>query len=227
MKYTVIGRALPERANIQFEEITWRSSAQIAVSVKCEASQVTVTVDDTRVDGDISAFVTAEHIASTIVSCLGFALATSYSVELVQLVGDSGTQVVGKRIEGLMFDEPGGIFERATMLARLDLHFRFAVSDYTAALSRPIDCGFLCYRAMESIKSSFGSAQGRTPWEVFHQALGTNQAEILEKVKSFADPVRHGNWEELPQTSAAQRFAMLSLTRDILERYLNLKSPRP
>jgi len=95
-----------------------------------------------------------------------------------------------------------------------------ALRDYARAIREVMHCAFLCYRAIEAIKSSFAATTGRDGWADMHTALGTSRQTIEAVVKDFADQVRHGNWFSFRPTTSAQRNEMLLLTRDILDRYL-------
>lgn len=220
MKFTAVGRVHPERADIFFSKITWQSESSGSVSIACESSQLCVSLDDSRIDGYVTAFVTAEHIAQTVVSSLGYSLGCGYSAEIIQVIEDSGeSHCFGVMAENLRFEDHNPVFSSALGLARQNLYFRFALQDYTRALTEHTDCAFFCYRVIEAIKSSFAARSQGGGWAEMHTALGTNEETITSTIKAFADPVRHGNWFALPQTTAQQRNDMLSLTRSVLETY--------
>jgi hypothetical protein len=226
MRYIVTGRAHPERANISFELVNVSISATEFISAKCESSQLSVVVNVDAVDGTTSAFVTAEHFAQTVVSSLGFALGCGYSVEMIQVIDQEGKALVfGVAPGNLQFDHPDLLFNRALRLALEDLFFRLAVRDFMTAITESVDCATYCYRAIESIKSAFAFRTGQDRWDDMHAALQTDRKTIEDRVKDFADPIRHGNWAAIKPTSAAERNVMLVLTRDILYRYLEHVQP--
>src|SRR5438552_10567122 len=104
MRYMVTGRVHPERANVCITPCSWTHRDGGEVVVRCEASQLTVTLNDSRIDGHVTAFVTAEHVAQAVVSALGFSLATGYTVELIQVLEEAGeVHVFGVRTPELMF----------------------------------------------------------------------------------------------------------------------------
>ena len=226
MRYVVTGRVHPERANVSISPCSWTHPDGGEVVVRCESSQLTVTLDDPRIDGHVSAFVTAEHVAQAVVSALGFSLATGYSVELIQVLEESGAvHVFGVRTPELMFEPHGPVFAAAAELSKRDLFFRMALADYARAFRDSLACAAYCYRAIEAIKSAFGPGDDSRLWPKMHDALGTDRENIDRAVKPFADPVRHGNWSELPPTHSAQRAEMLRITRDVLARYLSFRRP--
>jgi hypothetical protein len=226
MRYIVTGRAHPERADINFDVITLPVSDTEFISARCEASQLSVLLDIDAVDGTTSAFVTAEHHAQTIVASLGFALGCGYSVEMIQVIDrDGAAQVFGVAPDNLRFDDPIPLFNRVLRLALEDLFFRLAVRDFVMAITESLDTATYCYRAIEAIKSAFVFRTGRDRWDDMHAALQTDRSIIDDQIKGFADPIRHGNWGAARPTTAAQRNAMLVLTRDILYRYLEHVRP--
>ena len=201
--------------------------------VNCDASQITVALDMPKVDGWLSAMVIAEDIASIIVGGLGFSLGSGYSLELIQVTEEDGTpHVLGvrpsnpnKQDETLAFNPHTEIFNRALLLASRDIFFRLAVRDYLQAINDIRDCATYCYRAVESLKSSFAMRSGHDRWNEMHAALGTDRQLIITTIKQYADPVRHGNWVNAKPTDNFIRWSMLAATRDILNRYLDLEQP--
>lgn len=227
MKYVVTGRALPERADISFGRCQLQLPEGGLVVASCDSSQFTVVLDVPNIDGWVSAYILGTEIAGIILASLGFALGTGYSVEALQVTEEDGTpHVFGVRPQGLAPGEYLSIeptqpnFNSALNLAMRDVFFRLAVQDYVRAIKETADCATYCYRAIEAIKSSFVLKTGLDRWEDMHQALGTNRDEIVSTVKSFADPVRHGNWASTKSTNSLERWKMLWLTRNILVKYL-------
>lgn len=82
-----------------------------------------------------------------------------------------------------------------------------------------------CFRAVEAVKSAVEFRTGFEGWGPMHKLLGTSRADIDLKIKSFADPVRHGNWIAMKPTTAAIRNEMLLLTRAVLLGYLDKYKP--
>ncbi len=221
MKYMVTGRVHPERADVSFSQQIWQTANSGSVTISCDSSQLTVLVDLPDIDGYVAAFIVAEHVAQSVVSSLGFALGTGYTVELIQLIEETGeSHVFGARPDGLHFETSLTIFASTLDLIKQNLFFRLALRDYMHALTETVDCAFYCYRAIEAIKSSFDPKQGGKSWSKMHLVLGTSEDEIRRIVQDFAAPVRHGNWSGTHTTTSAQRYAMLKLTRDILAKFV-------
>ncbi len=198
----------------------------------CDASQVTVVLDAPSLDGWISAYIMAEDVANIVVGALGFSLGSGYSVELLQVTEADGTpHVFGVRPEGekpgqtLGMDPHIPAFDRAIRLCGRDVFFRLAVRDYLGAITQVKDCATHCYRAIEGIKSAFVFKTGVDRWDDMHSTLATDRNAITSTVKQYADAVRHGNWVNAKQTDKVQRWKMLSLTRDILVKYMDYAEP--
>jgi hypothetical protein len=232
MRYVATGRIHPERADIRFTRIEWNIPEYGRVFAQCDASQVTILLDLTSIDGFVTAYITAEHFAHIVVGALGFSLGSGYSVELIQVTEEDGTpHVFGVRPMGgipaqtLGFEPHDPVFNRAFTLANQDLFFRLALRDYLRAITDSTDCATYCFRAIESLKSAFVFKTGKDCWQPIHEALGTDRAMIDNTIKTFADPIRHGNWINAKLTDASTRWKMLLLTRDILLKYLEHELP--
>lgn len=233
MRYVATGRVQPERADISFSRVEMRLGEREKAILSCDSSQLTVVIDSPDIDGWITAMIRAEELASVVVSAAGFSLGSGYSVNLIQITEEDGTpHVFGVRPsnpenheDNLGFSEQTEILNRALKLTAIDVFFRMAVRDYLQAMTDVSDCAMYCYRAIESIKSSFELASGNDRWDEMHEALGTNKTTLYEVIKDYADPVRHGNWIKAKSTDSLIRYKMMALTRDILKSYMDLKLP--
>lgn len=233
MKYLVTGRVQPERAEIFFGRVEMGLNLGGRAVVSCDASQITVALELAEIDGWISAMVRAEDVASIVVGALGFSLGSGYSLDLIQVTEEDGTpHVFGVRPvnpeqqeETLGFTSHIEVFNLALRLASRDIFFRLAVRDYLLAINDVSDCATYCYRAVESIKSSFVLKTGHDRWDEMHAALLTDRESITDTIKTYADPVRHGNWVKAKPTDKFIRWRMLTMTRDILMKYLNTEQP--
>lgn len=229
MKYVVTGRVHPERAEIYFSRVEIAVGNNGRAVLSCDSSQITISLDIPEVDGWITALVQAEDLSSFVVGALGFSLGSGYSVELIQVTEEDGTPHVSsvrpdnpeRPGENLGFNSYPEVFNRALLLAGRDIFFRLALRDYLQAITETGDCATYCYRAIESIKSSFVLRSGKDSWDEMHAALGTDRSSITTVVKKYADPVRHGNWAAAEPTDRFLRWKMLELTKDVLLKYLD------
>ena len=232
MKYICTGRVHPERADISFGRIEMKVAGEHDAISSCDASQVTVVLNADAVDGWISAQILAADVANLVVGALGFSLGSGYSVEVLQVTEPDGTpHVFGVRPTGeapgqtLGFDPHIPAFNRAIRLSGRDVFFRLALRDYLRAITVVTDCATYCYRAIEGIKAAFVFKTGIDRWDEMHSALGTDRATITTIVKDYADAVRHGNWVNAKPTNRHERWKMLSLTREILAKYMDYAEP--
>ena len=232
MKYVCTGRVHPERANVSFGRVEMKVEGGWNAVASCDASQVTVVLDDPPVDGWIAAHIMAEDVANIVVGALGFSLGSGYSVELLQVTEQDGTpHVFGVRPGGekpgqtLGMDPHISAFDRAIRLSGRDVFFRLALRDYLRAITEVKDCATYCYRAIEGIKSAFVFKREIDSWDEMHSTLGTDRTVITNTVKQYADAVRHGNWIREKPTTKMERWRMLCLTRDILVKYMDYAEP--
>jgi hypothetical protein len=232
MKYIATGRVHPERADVSFSRVEMGFEGGGTAAVSCDASQVTIILNDPSVDGWIAARNASEGVASIVVGSLGFSLGSGYSVEIIQVTEEDGTpHVFGVRPGGqnpeetLAFTPHNPVFNRALLLSARDIFFRLALRDYLRAMTDVTDCATYCNRAIEGIKSGFVFKTGIDRWDDMHATLGTDRDSITTTVKQYADAVRHGNWVNARPTDKFERWKMLSLTRDILLKYLDHAEP--
>ncbi|KAB2942536.1 MAG: hypothetical protein K8F92_02475 [Hyphomicrobium sp.] len=224
MKFIASGRVHPERADIRFDKVGGSFGDGGLLSIGCESSQLSVVLDLPDM-GSEGARLVAQHYATMFVSALGFSNGCGYSAEIVQLFDEHGTayvfgvQPTDDERNGLGFGAQTEVFTRAVLLAADNIFFRLALRDYSRALAEAEDCASYCYRAVEAIKSAFGS------WEEMHTALHTDRKAIDERITTYAAPVRHGNWASTKPAEGRVRWEMLSLTRGILSAFLEYAKP--
>ena len=236
IKYVITGRVQPERADVHFQRVEMGLRDHGRAVLSCVSSQITIVLENDQLDGWLAAVVQAEDLASVIVGSLGFSLGSGYSVDLIQVTEEDGTpHVLGVRpndpnkpdvVETLGFgDGYLQVFNRALQLASRDIFYRLAMRDYLQAINDTSDCATYCFRAIESIKSSYSFRSGNDRWEEMHEALGTDRETITSVIKNFADPIRHGNWVNAKHTDKFIRWRMLKLTKQILKKYLDAEQP--
>jgi hypothetical protein len=227
MKFTAVGRIHPERTAVYIDTIRWQKESS-TLTFRCDASQISIQVDDDRINNLISAHGTAEHIAQNFASTLGFLLGCSYRAEITQIIPEEHHPFTfGVQREELKFsfseEDFNAAFSELINLVRHDMPLRFSIQDYTQAINDKLGCAMYCYRAIESIAKSIGgnTRKGNTNWPPLHETLNTSAEEMTSKVTSFAKIVRHGNWNEFKSTNEQQRLDMLLLTREIICRYID------
>lgn len=231
MRYIATGRLHPERAGIGFSPIEWQIPGQGAVVIHCEASQVTIIMNLDSIDGWATAFQQAKHFGSLVVSALGFAVGEACRLELIQVSEESGfphvfgAAPVGRPQNGtLAVETPDAIFNRMTQQANQDHEFRVALRDYLRAIDDAVDCPYYCRRVVETVLTACG-VRALPEGSSAMQALGLDPKHLETTITRFATPMREGGVTELRGTDIPTRWAMLTLARDTLIRYLDLVSP--
>lgn len=216
--YIITGKVHPERASVSFEEVHLSDSKGLwKIRIKCDASQITSVLDWDKDDPE-GARATVEQFAQMVASSLGFSLNCGYAVEIVTV------HQVGEFNNGYVFGVSAPLEKESNHIASFNdsLHFsvqnvfyRLALRDFMRAITDQMDCGFYCYRAIESVSKHF-ACEKKEGWVEMNKALGTTKEDITAKVKVFADPVRHGNWAEAKPLSTNQRREILEYTKDVL-----------
>jgi len=222
MKYFISGKVLPERAAVQFPEITMDMKQNGSMRISCDAGQLNA-IFDTPHNDIVSAKLTVEHNAQMIVSALGFSLNCGYSVEIINVFSSEKEDraiVFGVKADTKNEFDQHKIFNEALFFSSKNVYFRMALRDYMRAITDNMDCAFYCYRALEALTKSFSTGQGSQGWLDLHKDLGTKREDVDDKITKFASPVRHGRWAEAQSTTSAQRMEMLSFTQSILLKYL-------
>lgn len=223
MQYVAIGKVHPERASAFFEEVKIKLDESTSLRVKCDAGQLSA-VFDWNGDDVVGAKLTIEHHAQAITSALGFSLNCGYSVEIISIYrADDEHSPYTFGVKGPN-EAPGDqitLFNKALHFSAKNVFFRLALRDYMRALADQHDCAFYCYRAIEAVSQSFATTTEGSGWLAMHEALGTSKDEITEKVKNYADPVRHGNWVEAQGLNNQKRYEMLDCTHRLLVAFLD------
>ena len=218
---------MPERTAVSLSTVTFEYDEGSIGTIYCDASQISILLNSPILSTHLDAKMHANLICGMFVSAFGFSLGRGYSIEITQVTDENGVAAVfgvappNKRVnENLEFDTNEDIFHRSLKLSSENIFFRFAMRDYTRAILDEIDCAYYCYRAIESIKTSFETENTLDGWEVMHQKLGTSAEEIITKIKHYADPTRHGNWVKVRDTNVEIRWDILAYTKELLHKYL-------
>ena len=236
MKYVCKGRVHPERWNIGFDKFELKDDGghQISAVVSCNASQITVELNVPENCVWEDAHMRAEEIANIAVESAGFSIGSGCSAEILEVIEQNGTShIVGFIPEGKESGQKLGIdpclpaFHRALQLSSNNILFRRALQDYLRAITYHNDRPSYCYRAIEAIKSAIEFETGNTGWDAMHSALETDRNSILDTVKQYADPIRHGDWIQARGSTDKQKWDMLLLTRNILVKYMDYAESVP
>jgi hypothetical protein len=222
--YHFTGRVIPERANISSLPVKFEVSAGDDVApgllhIQIYASQVFGRlVCPTPIKNELSARNLVEDAVRSILDAKGFVYARGYSVEIVQFFHPDprGDRVFGVDVQALeVLATSRGLTEahlHNLMSTPSSLFFRRALGDFREALLSPMDTGFFCYRAIESLMQEHASRNAtvtdrKERWENFRHYYGVAEQQIME-IKDYADPVRHGNGMSLKEITSADRMRL-------------------
>jgi hypothetical protein len=233
MKYFATGRILPERANAVLPFIGHSIPDIGTIEMYCDASQINMTLEllPHVTMGEHSAFILLKNHARIIASCVGFATGSNYTAELVSITGpENKPAVYGVRIDELRVGNDI-ITDTKIMCEMLqfcgnNFFMRFAIQDYTTAITNEVDLPFLCYRAIETVSNYFRTEESvmgakdekKKAWQKMHKELGTKKEEI-DEIKHEADKLRHGSYHELSVSTLENRVRFLKITREVLLRF--------
>jgi hypothetical protein len=220
MRYYVTGKVFPERCNVIIGEIE-KDIKICSFKFNCDSSQILVIIDNTVLD-QYSAFILAKEISLTIITSLGYANGCGYGVEMINICDDNKlSSVYGVGVEEMKSSNVIKDFAESLDIAVQNIFYRFSIRDFTKAMTSEMECPFLCYRAIETIKSNFlteSTSSESDAWESMHKKIGSKASDIM-KIKPFADPIRHGNYTEFKETDHVQRVEILKITKDTIDRF--------
>lgn len=218
VRYTFTGRITPERTDVHVSEIelelrseNYKGKATISI----KSSQILVLVDLTNAADDL--YTLRNHVASScymVTDVLAYAMGTAYDIELTAVATPSddhvvfgvGVPAVRKLASNHDLDtRVTEIMNEAYSTQAVHL-LKLCMTDFRRAMQGPVDAGFFCYRAIESIRQYFleGDDHNRS-WEKLREELRVEKNDLMF-VKEFADPRRHGDTIEISDEDRAEVY---------------------
>ncbi|AUN42565.1 hypothetical protein ASU32_23160 [Tsukamurella tyrosinosolvens] len=101
---------------------------------------------------------------------------------------------------------------------------RFALADIAQAMKLDGDCGFYCYRAIESLRQTYvgeGAGARERSWASLHADLGTERKGILAAIQEDAEARRHG--DHSPSTPE-ERADWVTWSRNVIDVFIGKHS---
>lgn len=230
-RYVFQGSILPNRANMDISDevktsIT-RGQHQGEVTIHFEGADIIVEFD---LEGDLVNILTfrnlVRNIVDSVVTPVCYLTGTNLSFELSSVrAPNEKTHTFGvsvPEVDGL--DDPDSLFGELSRIMSLydgdgGNYLRSSLRDYYLAMDSPLDTGFYCYRAIESLRQNFqteGMSSGDA-WPVLRDRLGIDKSDIMT-VKELADDRRHGDIIDVP---GQDREEILNLTWDMIMKYVD------
>ena len=229
------GLVLPERAPLTVSEIrsqvvTDDGSVIASIALNIYNNQITAFVDTDEPDiFTVRNLVRSEVEFAT--SVAGFLAGYGYEVKITKGFSDDIqiTQVFGIDIGALVERQQGVNFNEAInaifplCYGEHAIFLRRCLTDLSFAIKRLDDTAFYCFRAIESLRQSFGFEQNHTDekqqWAAMAAATGKTKEDI-EPLRSHAFPARHGIPRPL---SDDERKKLFLLTWEVVESYIDYR----
>jgi hypothetical protein len=224
----------PERASLTVSNINSQiltvDGKATKLTLNVYNNQVTVSAETDETDlHTVRNFVRSEVEFATNVA--GFLLGYGYDVEITKAFNEalSETLVFGIDIPVLAERAKSRDFATAANIVfplcfgEMAIFLRRCLADLSFSLKRLDDTAFYCFRALESLRQSFGREQNLSSdadqWKAMAVALGTSKDE-MERLRTHAFPARHGIPTPL---SDEERQQLLLYTWDVVERYIDYR----
>lgn len=229
-RWTFFGHVLPSNVPITLSSpLRGGSRVDGAYSLACEfeirlhLGQLVIDADFSGSDLDLETMRNyvreqAEHL----VGIIGYRFGGMFDVEISAASRQETNDwaVFGNEIGCLVNARPdrSAPIQQELFQAVLTNHYAcLALSDFQRAMRE--DTGFYCYRAIESMMQSVKQDHGlgeKAAWERLRNDLKINR-DTIDRVKEFADPVRHGKAKGMSDSDRAQ---VLTTTDKIIDRFL-------
>lgn len=235
--YTFFGVVHPERAMIDLKDpiaLTYREEIN-DFEANCEIAvyknQVILIMNT---DVEINDFPTARNrakdIVQGIVDIAGMEFGVAYNVDLRAVSGPNHHfEVFGTGIPelGLKNDESANVdILTPFLVAGKDPFVHRAIADIRSAISYPVDTGFFCYRAAESLINSAGR-EGENKDKKANIALIEKELNLdpscIELLRRLGGPARHGR---LISISGEERSRAIFITREIIRRFILFRAEK-
>ncbi len=234
--YIFTGRVIPERTLVSISEFRGKVNASEDVPegdlyVEVIMSQISVRfVASGKVRNIFTLRNTVEDAVRIFLDAAGYSRGYGYDAEIVQVVVANTGE---KHVFGIDVPALAGICEQVgitvndifTAVLKTDGHYlRHALANVREAIKSPIDTGFFCYRAIETLKNccafrNAASTEGTTAWELFRNTYSVSKEDILY-IKGIADPVRHGNYLQVKPVTDEDRKKVFVSTWEIINKFI-------
>ncbi|MDA2934010.1 hypothetical protein MYX82_06670 [Acidobacteria bacterium AH-259-D05] len=230
--YIFTGRVHPERSAMGFQQplsapLKSKDGKDLGnATFWIGVSQVVVMLE---VEDDPTDLLTVrnsiEDITRALVDSYGYLTGRGYDVEISVVIDPMHhrSQVFGIDVPELSRPEnewPIKLADLVDLVGGKSLYLRRALADLREAIRAPFDTGFHCYRAVEGIMQSFrGDEDGddtAPAWLRMREALRIHKSWLVEGIKHYADPQRHGGLVEI---TGADRVSVMKRAWEVVDRF--------
>lgn len=233
--YLFYGVVLPERAQLSLQFAVGFSHVVSGVNgvanVSIVLNQVAVRIESEN-DWDIFDLRNVvKNIIQNHLAMVGYFMGYAYDLEITRVLNHSreidwvfGIDIPCLTERGKGIDLQDALVKlRDKTIGENGVFLNRCFADLVSSMKHADDTGFYCYRAIESLRHHCAAVHGLTEagkarqWEKLREVSGCTE-ENLRKIKSAADPLRHG---EASGGNTEDRTKLFTNTWDIVDGYLN------
>lgn len=226
------GVVLPERAHLSVSEVRSElrspdGSSYARLALNIFNNQISVIVESDEPD-----ILTLRNVvrleAEFVANVAGFLSGFGYDIEITKVFGEALTPTLVFGIDIPVLSERAKSRDLGHLVNTIfslcfgpgAIYIRRCLADLSFAIKRPDDTPFYCYRAIESLRQSFGAdlSEGEQ-WREMAAAVGSSKEE-MEPLRTRAFPARHG--VPLP-LSDQDRQELFLYTWAIVERFIDFR----
>ncbi len=208
-RFSFIGTAHPERLNWWFDRCEVVEPGGVLFEAEMRGSRFLahLTLPEDEYDDLLTARNHAAAHVRTVIDAIGLLNGSAVSCEISEAIDASGKMhALDPTITELRMEHRPDELRRLIAAGFNDHAVRLGMADVRMAILNASDTGFLCYRAIEGVKTLHGS------WDKFRELFEVPYDEIME-LKELADPRRHGG---LVSLTHEQRIVALRLAHRVL-----------
>jgi len=162
-----------------------------------------------------------DESARTMLDAFNFFHGTGFEMDITQVIppGGPASQFLIPQVPAVSEIARSGGLAAEDILYFLNSpqqwHLRRVLSDFRSAVRSPVDTGFYCFRAIETLKNGLAHERKTDPeqkssWDAFREHYGIAEDHI-RLIQDFAKGPRHGNVQylrELPDSRRAELFTV-------------------
>jgi len=228
MRYTFIGRVLPERAYfgisqpLQIENVHDEAGLSFTTKLSIDVAQISAEVLINKGSTDIFTLKNiVEGTIRAIVDAFGYISGRGYDIEIISAIDENAKQTVfGVGVPALEASQKQRPLDFGSVLRNFaNSQFLIpALADLRESI-RSAHSGFYCYRAIECVRQHFYQPQdgddAKKSWKRLREALQIERSWI-DVIGEYAKPQRHGKGKFIPDT---ERAKILQNTWKVIDRF--------